>query len=77
MSAGSGLHPVRLVAVGGGRSEEQVDLVDTGAQMFALKQLIEDAEGTWLGASVLIDNLQNHSARRELTLRAVFHLRDL
>jgi adenine phosphoribosyltransferase len=53
------------------------DIADTGGQLLALKALIEKTGATWLGASVVVDGLTEHSVRRELNLRAVFHERDL
>jgi hypothetical protein len=38
---------------------------------------IEDSEAHWLGAPVLIDNLLTNATRRDLNLRAPFHVRDL
>jgi len=53
------------------------DVVDTGSQLLVVKALVEDAGATWLGASVLIDNLGHAQRRRQLNLHAVLHIRDL
>lgn len=53
------------------------DLIDTGGQLLALQTLVERIEATWLGASVVIDKLQEHGTRRQLKLKSVFHERDL
>jgi integrase len=38
--------------------------------------LIEDSEAHWIGASVLIDNFLTTDPRRDLNLRAPFHIRE-
>ena len=53
------------------------DLIDSGGQLLALQRLVETIGATWLGASVLIDNLKEPRLRRQLNLKAVFHSRDL
>lgn len=53
------------------------DLVDTASQLLIIKALVLDAGATWLGASVLIDNLRHAQPRRQLNLHAVLHVRDL
>ena len=52
------------------------DLVDSGAQLQTLQALIQDCGATWVGASVLIDNLGTGQRRRLLNLHAVFHIRE-
>ncbi len=53
------------------------DLIDSGGQLLALQRLVETIGATWLGASVLIDNLKEPRLRRQLNLKAVFHSREL
>lgn len=53
------------------------DLVDTGGQLLALQRLVAEIGATWVGASVLIDNLRESQPRRQLNLKSVFHIRDL
>lgn len=53
------------------------DIVDTGSQLTALKQLVELAGAQWIGASVAIDLLDHNTTRRNLNLHAVFHSREL
>lgn len=53
------------------------DIVDTGGQLTALKQIVELAGAQWLGASVAIDALDRNATRRELNVRTIFHSRDL
>ena len=53
------------------------DLIDTGGQLLALQKLVEATGATWVGASVLVDNLKESRPRRQLNLRSVFHVRDL
>lgn len=53
------------------------DLIDTGGQLLALQRLVGEIGATWVGASVLIDNLKESQPRHQLNLKAVFHKRDL
>jgi adenine phosphoribosyltransferase len=53
------------------------DLIDTGGQLLALQRLVGEIGATWIGASVLIDNLRESQPRRQLNLTSVFHIRDL
>ncbi|WP_028278542.1 phosphoribosyltransferase family protein [Arthrobacter sp. H5] len=53
------------------------DLIDTGGQLLALQRLVEEIGASWIGASVLVDNLKESQPRRQLNLRSVFHIRDL
>ena len=53
------------------------DLIDTGGQLLAMQRLVEEIGATWVGASVLIDNLRESRPRRQLGLKSVFHVRDL
>lgn len=53
------------------------DIVDSGSQIEALKYLVERCSATWLGASVLIDNLDNNRARVDLKISALFNARDV
>jgi len=53
------------------------DIVDTGSQLTALKQIVELAGAQWLGASVAIDLLDRNATRRELNIRTIFHNREL
>lgn len=53
------------------------DLIDTGGQLLALQKLVDHIGATWIGASVLIDNLKENPPRRQLNLKSVFHIRDL
>lgn len=53
------------------------DLIDTGGQLLALQKLVDHIGATWIGASVLVDNLKENHPRRQLNLKSVFHIRDL
>lgn len=53
------------------------DLIDSGGQLMALQRLVTEIGATWVGASVLIDNLKESQPRRQLNLKSVFHIRDL
>ncbi len=53
------------------------DLIDTGGQLLALQRLVAETGATWVGASVLIGNLKESQPRRQLNLKAVFHIREL
>jgi adenine phosphoribosyltransferase len=53
------------------------DIIDTGSQLTAVKQLVELAGAQWLGASVAIDLLDRNTTRRELNVRTIFHSREL
>jgi len=53
------------------------DWADTGSQALACWSLVEKAGGTWAGAAVIVDGLENSSHRRTLGLRGVINLRDL
>lgn len=53
------------------------DLVDTGGQLLAMRELVRDSGATWLGASVLIDNLRDSRLRRDLGIRSVYFAREL
>lgn len=53
------------------------DVIDTGGQLGTLHANTQDAGATWLGASVLVDNLRTSQPRRQLNLQAVFHVREL
>jgi adenine phosphoribosyltransferase len=63
------------------RSGDRVLFIDewasTGGQAKACKQLVNDAEATWLGAAVVVDALENSADRRMLNLRSLLHLREL
>lgn len=51
------------------------DLIDGGGQLLALQSLVGEIGATWIGASVLIDNLKESQPR--LNLKSVFHIREL
>jgi adenine phosphoribosyltransferase len=53
------------------------DLIDSGGQLLALQRLVGEIGATWVGASVLIDNLKESQPRRQLNLKSVFHIREL
>lgn len=53
------------------------DIVDTGSQLTAIKQIVDVAGAQWLGASIAIDLLDRNVTRRELNVRTIFHRRDL
>lgn len=53
------------------------DIVDTGSQLLALKRLVELAGASWLGASVVVDVLDQNTVRRDLNLRSIFNGREL
>lgn len=68
--------PSRLLAAG-----ERVlfvdDWIDTGGQAAGARALTEDAGAQWIGAAVIVDALDQSRVRRELTVRALLHIRDL
>lgn len=53
------------------------DLVDTGGQLFAIRAVVDDIGATWVGASVVLDNLTRHEVRRDLGVRALLNGRDI
>ena len=53
------------------------DWVESGAQAAACKQLVEKSGSTWLGASVLVDGLEDNRLRRELNIKSVLSVREL
>lgn len=53
------------------------DVVDTGGQLGAVRTVVERAEATWVGASVVVDTLELHAVRRRLALSALIHGREL
>lgn len=63
------------------RTGDRVLFVDdwaaSGGQALACQQLVHDGGATWLGAAVVVDGLENAADRRNLSLRALLHLRDL
>jgi adenine phosphoribosyltransferase len=53
------------------------DIVDTGSQLLAIRQLVQLSGSHWSGASVALDLLTDHRVRRDLALQSVFRERDL
>jgi len=53
------------------------DWIDTGAQALASRRLVEMSGASWVGASVVVDALEESSLRRQLSLRSLLHIRDL
>jgi adenine phosphoribosyltransferase len=49
----------------------------TGGQAMACRQLVNDADATWLGAAVVVDALESSADRRTLNLRSLLHIREL
>ena len=52
------------------------DWIETGAQAQAARSLIEDAGGSWVGASVIVDQLPA-ARRRELDVRGLVRAAEL
>lgn len=67
----------RSVLAGGDRVLFVDDWIATGGQAVACQQLVDDAEGAWVGAAVIVDGLQSSSDRRRLQVRGLLHLREL
>ena len=53
------------------------DWIDTGGQAIAARQIIESADATWCGASVIVDALTDARLRRDLGVNSIFRDRDL
>lgn len=53
------------------------DIVDTGGQLLALRRIVLESGATWIGASVVIDLLEQNSVRRDLRVETVLHQRDI
>lgn len=53
------------------------DWIDTGGQAVATRQIVEAAESTWCGASVIVDALADPHLRRSLDVASIFRMRDL
>ncbi len=53
------------------------DWVDTGGQALGAQKLVTMTRATWLGMAVVVDDLANHQIRRELSVRALIHGKDL
>ncbi|MCY7403139.1 MAG: hypothetical protein LH475_00635 [Cryobacterium sp.] len=53
------------------------DWIATGAQATAAKRLVEMSGATWIGASVVVDGLEESALRRQLNLRSLVHIREL
>ena len=53
------------------------DWIDTGGQAIAARQIVEAAEATWCGASVIVDALTDARLRRDLEVSSIFRDRDL
>lgn len=53
------------------------DWVATGAQAQACRALADMAGARWCGAAVVVDGLENSTARRALNLRSLLHIREL
>ena len=53
------------------------DWIATGAQALASKRLVEMSGADWIGASVVVDGLEESAVRRHLDLKSLVHIRDL
>lgn len=53
------------------------DWIATGAQALASKRLVEMSGADWVGASVVVDGLEESAVRRRLDLKSLVHIRDL
>lgn len=53
------------------------DWIDTGGQATAARHIVEEAESTWCGASVIVDALTDARLRRDLRVFSIFRDRDL
>ncbi len=53
------------------------DWIDTGGQAVAARQIVEAAEATWCGASVIVDALKDARLRRDLDVSSIFRNHDL
>lgn len=53
------------------------DWIATGAQATASKRLVEMSGATWVGASTVVDGLEESALRRQLNLRSLVHIREL
>jgi adenine phosphoribosyltransferase len=53
------------------------DWIDTGGQAVAARQIVEAAEATWCGVSVIVDALADARLRRDLDVSSIFRERDL
>lgn len=53
------------------------DWIDTGGQAVAALQIVEAAEATWCGVSVVVDALAEAHLRRSLDVTSIFRVRDL
>ena len=53
------------------------DWVATGGQVLTVHALVEDAGASWVGASVIVDALEDSRVRRALNLTSLLHVREL
>ncbi len=53
------------------------DWIDTGGQAIAARRIVEAAEATWCGASVIVDALSDARLRRDLSVSSMFRDREL
>jgi adenine phosphoribosyltransferase len=53
------------------------DWIATGGQALGARQLVRDAQATWLGVATVVDALTSHEIRRRLRVKALLHIRDL
>ena len=53
------------------------DWIDTGGQATAARQIVEAADATWCGVSVIVDALTDARLRRGLAVSSIFRDRDL
>lgn len=53
------------------------DWIDTGGQAIAARQIVQAAEATWCGATVIVDGLTDARLRRDLAVSSIFRNRDL
>jgi adenine phosphoribosyltransferase len=53
------------------------DWIETGAQALASQRLVAMSGASWVGASVIVDGLDESAIRRQLALKSLVHIRDL
>ncbi|MGI4895932.1 MAG: hypothetical protein ACRYF3_12545, partial [Janthinobacterium lividum] len=53
------------------------DWVATGGQVLTVRALVQDAGASWVGASVVVDALEDSRARRSLNLTSLLRVREL
>lgn len=53
------------------------DWIDTGGQAVAARRIVDAAQASWCGASVIVDALTDARLRRDLAVSSIFRDRDL